>query len=87
MKVNQRPLPSLFSSFLQDYVAFMNLKEGDTLGVFVTAEGDLHLTINEVDQGVAWRHLPTDKPLYAVINLRLAPTQISAVQITKSKHY
>ena len=60
----------------------MTLDVDDTVGVFVTTEGDLHFTVNEVDQGVAWRHLPTDRPLYVVINLDDTPTQIS---VDKSK--
>ena len=59
--------------------ADLELEEGDTLGVFVTAEGDLHYTINEVDRGVAWSALPTDRPLYVVINLEGWPTQISTL--------
>ena len=57
----------------------MELEEGDTLGVLVTAEGDLHYTINEVDRGVAWSALPTNRPLYVVINLEGWPTQISTL--------
>ena len=55
------------------------LKPGDTMGVFVTTKGELHFTINEVDQGVAWNTLPTDRPLYVVINLGVRPTQISTL--------
>ena len=58
---------------------------GDTVGVFVTTEGDLHFTINEVDQGVAWRHLPTDRPLYIVINLFGNTKQISVDKSTFSE--
>ena len=55
----------------------MSLKVGHTMGVFVTVEGNLHFTINGVDKGIAWRSLPTDNPLYVVINLDQSPTQIS----------
>ena len=57
----------------------------DTVGVFVTTEGDLHFTINEVDRGVAWRHLPTGR-LYVVINLRGTHEQISVDKSTFSKY-
>ena len=71
-------------SFLQQYIGELdlNLLMDDTVGVFVTTEGDLHFAINEVDRGVAWRHLPTDRPLYVVINLSCTPAQIS---LDKSK--
>ena len=57
----------------------LKIKVGDTVGVFVTAKGDLHFTINEVDKGVAWSALPTDRPLYIVINLEGQTTQISTL--------
>ena len=53
------------------------LNVGDTMGVFVTEEGNLHFTINGVDKGIAWRNVPTDHPLYVVISLNWSPTQIS----------
>ena len=66
--------------FLQDYGKVLSkLKCGDTLGVFVTTKGELHFTINEVDQGIAWNTLPMDHPLYVVINLGSRPTQISTL--------
>ena len=66
--------------FLQSYLGVLSkLKRGDTVGVFVTTKGELHFTINEVDQGIAWNTLPTDRPLYVVINLLHRPTQISAL--------
>ena len=73
--------------FLQKYIvgSDLYLNVHDTVGVFVTAEGDLHFTINEVDQGVAWRHLPTDRPLYVVINLFGNTTQISVDKSTFSE--
>ena len=55
----------------------MPLNVGDTMGVFVTEEGNLHFTINGVDKGIAWRSVPTDHPLYVVISLFESPTQIS----------
>ena len=65
----------------------MYLSMDDTVGVFVTTEGDLHFTINEVDKGVAWRHLPTDRPLYVVINLfGEISNQISVDKSTFSKY-
>ena len=63
----------------------MNINVDDTVGVFVTTEGDLHFTVNEVDQGVAWRHLPTDRPLHVMINLRGNTEQISVDKSTFSE--
>ena len=37
----------------------MHLKAGDTVGVVVTAKGDLHFTINKISLGVAWSNLLT----------------------------
>ena len=73
--------------FLQQYIRnlLLNLKVDDTVGVFVTAEGDLHFTVNEVDRGVAWRHLPTDRPLYVVINFFGYADQISVDKSTFSE--
>ena len=64
---------------MQKYVTWEDrqLKVGHTMGVFVTEEGNLHFTINRVDKGIAWRNVPTDHPLYVVINLGWSPTQIS----------
>ena len=62
---------------MQSYKPFVDRHVGDRLGVVVTSEGDLHLTINGIDQGVAWRNLPTNKALYVVINLNRSPAQIS----------
>ena len=55
----------------------MQSKEGDTVGVYVTAGGELHFTKNNIDQGTAWTGLPTDQPLYVVINLYKTPVTIS----------
>ena len=64
---------------MQKYVTWedMLLQVGHTMGVFVTEEGNLHFTINGVDKGIAWENVPTDHPLYVVIDLRWSSTQIS----------
>ena len=63
----------------------MHFQVGDAVGVFVTMEGDLHFMFNGIDQGVAWSHLPTDKPLYVAINFYWKSTQISVHPSTLSK--
>ena len=77
--------------FLQDYGKVLDeLTCGDTLGVLVTTEGELHFTINEVDQGIAWDTLPTDRPLYVVINLtkdaQISTVDRSAMRIMSKYH-
>ena len=42
---------------------------GNTFGVAVSEEGELHLYHNGRDVGVAWEGLPADKPLWGFVSL------------------
>ena len=46
-----------------------DLKDINTIGVVVTEKGDLHLLINSNDVGVIWKDLPTDKPLWGIVDV------------------
>ena len=66
---------------LQEYRSLGHLQTKDTVGVFVTPEGDLHFAVNEIDQGVACKRLPTRQPLFVVIQLFDENTRISVTQM------
>lgn len=40
-----------------------------TLGVVVTDDGCLHLLVNDEDIGVIWKDLPTDAPLWGIVDV------------------
>lgn len=46
-----------------------DLKGIRTMGVVVTDDGNLHLLVNDEDIGVLWRGLPTDKPLWGIVDV------------------
>ena len=46
-----------------------NLKDGQTLGMAVFPNGELHVYVDGRDVGTPWKNLPTDKPLYGVVGL------------------
>lgn len=46
-----------------------DLKDIESLGVLVSEEGDLHLFVNDEDVGVLWKDLPTDKPLWGIVDV------------------
>ena len=52
-----------------------NLKVGQTLGMAVFPNGDLHVYVDGRDVGMPWKNLPTDKPLYGVVGLENSGAQ------------
>ena len=54
----------------------VNLKsprEGQTVGCMVSREGELHVYIDGVDNGIVWTGLPTHKPFWGVADILQIP--------------
>ena len=45
------------------------LKEGNPIGCCITRDGDLEIYINGQKRAVGWRNVPTDKPLWGVVDI------------------
>ena len=45
------------------------LREGQTVGCMVSREGELHVYIDGVDNGIVWTGLPTHKPFWGVADV------------------
>ena len=41
-----------------------SLRDGQTVGCMVSREGELHVYIDSVDDGIVWTGLPTHKPFW-----------------------
>ena len=39
------------------------------MSVLITEYGELHLLINDNDVGVIWKDLPTDQPLWGIVDV------------------
>ena len=46
-----------------------SLREGQTVGCMVSREGELHVYIDGVDNGIVWTGLPTHKPFWGVADV------------------
>ena len=46
-----------------------DLKEGDSIGCCITIDGDWDIYFNGKKRAVAWRNVPTGKPLWGVVDL------------------
>ena len=56
-----------------------SLREGQTVGCMVSREGELHVYINGVDNGIVWTGLPTHKPFWGVADVFACTTKIQLV--------
>ena len=50
-------------------VNLSSLREGQTVGCMVSREGELHVYIDGVDNGIVWTGLPTHKPFWGVADV------------------
>ena len=50
-------------------VNLYSLRKGRTVGCMVSREGELHVYIDGVDNGIVWTGLPTNKPLWGVADV------------------
>ena len=48
------------------------LKPGDTLGMTVFPNGELHVYYNDQDVGTPFKIVPVDRPIYGVIDVKKA---------------
>ena len=46
-----------------------DLKEGDSIGLCISRDGDFEIYINGQKRAVGWRNVPTDKPLWGVVDI------------------
>ena len=46
-----------------------SLRESQTVGYTVSREGELHVYIDGVDNGIVWTGLPTHKPFWGVADV------------------
>ena len=46
-----------------------DLKKNDSIGCCITKDGDWEIYINGWKRAVGWRNVPTDKPLWAVVDI------------------
>ena len=44
-----------------------SLREGRTVGCMVSREGELHVYVDGVDNGIVWTGLPTHKPFWGMV--------------------
>ena len=50
-------------------VNLRSLRMGQTVGCMVSREGELHVYIDGVDNGIVWTGLPTHKPLWGMADV------------------
>ena len=62
-----------------------DLKAITTLGMVVTDEGSLHLLVNDEDIGILWKDLPTDAPLWGIVDVLGKLKKIRAEFVGKQK--
>lgn len=55
-----------------------NLQVGQSVGLLVTPDGNLHLFLDGKHREVVWSGLPTDEPLWGVADVRGNCTKIKA---------
>ena len=70
---------SIFSAQVLEAVPLENLEVGDTVGLFLSREGDLHFSMNGFDLGAACHGLPTDIPLFVAVDVCNSTAQVSLV--------
>ena len=58
---------------------FDDLKVGETVGLYVSKDGDLHFLVNGCDTGAAFHNLPTNVPLFVVVDVYGKAQQVSIV--------
>ena len=56
-----------------------SLREGQTVGCMVSREGELHVYIDGVDNGIVWTGLPTHKPFWGVADVHGCTKKIQFV--------
>ena len=55
-----------------------SLGVGQSVGCMVNKEGELRYFLDNVDQGVVWNSVPTDKPLWGFANIFGKVTKIQS---------
>ena len=55
-----------------------DLKDGDSIGLCITRDGDLEIYINGQKRAVGWHNVPTDKPLWGVLDIWGQPIAIQS---------
>ena len=60
-------------------VNLWSLREGQTVGCMVSREGELHVYIDGVDNGIVWTGLPTHKPFWGVADVHARTKKIQLV--------
>ena len=50
-------------------ISTKDLKAGDSIGCYITRDGDSEIYINGQKRAVGWRNIPTDKPLWGVVDI------------------
>ena len=58
---------------------FNSLREGQTVGCMVSREGELHVYIDGVDNGIVWTGLPTYKPFWGVADVCACTKEVQLV--------
>ena len=60
-------------------VNLKSLREGQTVGCMVSREGELHVYIDGVDNGIVWTGLPTHKPFWGWADVSASTKKIQLV--------
>ena len=60
-------------------VNLWSLREGQTVGCMVSTEGELHIYIDDKDNGVVWTGIPTHKPFWGVADVYACTKKIQLV--------
>jgi len=55
-----------------------NLGVGESVGLLVTRDGDLHLFVDGKHREMVWNRLPTDQPLWGAADVYANCTKIKA---------
>ena len=50
-------------------ISTLALNEGDSIGWYITRDGDWEIYINGKKRAVGWRNVPTDKPIWGVVEM------------------
>ena len=50
-------------------ISTQDLKEGDSIGCCITRDGDWEIYIDGQKRAVGWHNVPTDKPLWGVVDI------------------
>ena len=60
-------------------IVLWSLRVGQTVGCMVSREGELHVYIDGVDNGIVWTGLPTHKPFWGVADVHGCTKMIQLV--------